>query len=119
MAKAWLGDSIDSLWNSELVGNRLLGVRMASRAHAASIMAANTDFIVWLAHQHLSISERSRICPNAVECFLRWQRDQREHGHAHTENAYYDELRESVTPTDQIDTTRATISLFRRYLRTS
>jgi hypothetical protein len=80
-----------------------------------SIMAG---FIVWLARHHSSLTQRGRYA-DAVERFLRWQRDQHEHHASHSEDDYCAHLRRGGSNAAHVVQVRAAIELFRRYLRTT
>jgi len=75
-------------------------------------------FIVWLSRQHSPLTQRRR-CADAVERFLRWQRDQREHDAGHLEDDYYAYLQRCGSNVAQVVQVRTAIELFRRYLRTA
>ena len=91
---------------------------MQTASPPPSVEATVAGFIVWLAHQHSPLTRRRRSA-DAVERFLRWQRDQRERGASHVEDAYYAQLQRSGASLAQIVQARTAIDLLRRYLVTT
>jgi hypothetical protein len=86
---------------------------LTTAAPSSSIESAVAGFIVWLARQHAPVDDR-RQCPNAIERFLRWQREQEQ---SHNEDTYYAYMRSCGANEFQISEARAAIGLFRSYLR--
>jgi hypothetical protein len=83
-----------------------------------SVEASMAGFIVWLARHHTSSTQRGRYA-EAVERFLRWQRDQREHHASYSEDDYYAHMQRCGSNVAHVVQVRAAIELFRRYLRTT
>jgi hypothetical protein len=86
-------------------------------SYPLSVEAIMAGFIVWLAHHHSPLVQRGRYS-DAVERFLRWQRNQREHHASHLEDDYYAHMQRSGSNVAHVVQVRAAIDLLRRYLRT-
>ncbi|MDT7585856.1 MAG: hypothetical protein QOE32_3406 [Pseudonocardiales bacterium] len=57
-------------------------------SYPLSVEAIMAGFIAWMAHHHSPLIQRGRYA-DAVERFLRWQRNQRERHASHLEDDYY------------------------------
>jgi len=87
-------------------------------SRTGSVEASMAGFIVWLARHHTSLTQRGRYA-DAVERFLRWQHDQREHHSSHLEDDYYAHMQRTGSNVAHVVQVRSAIELFRRYLRTT
>jgi hypothetical protein len=87
-------------------------------SHPGSVEASMAGFIVWLARHHTSPTQRGRYA-DAMERFLRWQRDQREHHASYSEDDYYAHMQRNGSNVAHVVQVRSAIELFRRYLRTT
>jgi hypothetical protein len=88
---------------------------MPTATSPPSIEAAMAGFIVWLARRQAPLVQRRRAI-EAVELFLRWQHEQREHGEPRRgEDAYYAQMSDAGDDA-QVTETRTAIGIFRHYL---